>query len=393
MHTGQWADQAMSMWSRWRVTTRGSTSEHAFHHVCGIEPRSVTHKFFYNAAMTSPGLSDTLRGRAFLYRLALLLGGPQRCLEHLDRVTSDLVEQAFGDAVAAAAYWQPLDFQELEAQNPVHDQLLRQLEPALEERIANNHTTEPTSTRHPDEPSMWVYLDASWRPEEHWVLWADSPSSCPPFTSVRRHKWLAAMDAHERRAARLDSPTSGEWWSTPPTSIDEGRGGPLRTLRPPVSTTRDIALKWWEDALFVEECAVRRVLSPNTNGPRNNDDLRLYVIDDVQKWVAFVESYPLDVTHQKKGDWEVCTSRSGRWVMPNYAAAAEEWDAVTLTPRAYLLLSGTPQRVELPDGSAWCLLAGWSPGETHWLSSELQLSDPPVRWRLAEDGRIIDAQL
>lgn len=245
--------------------------------------------------MTSPRLSDSPRGRAFLYRQALAISGvwfhdpqqirtPDWCLDHLDRLTSDLVEEAFADTVAAAAYWQPLEFQEFEAQQPEHRTLLRKLEDAFDERLVAAQKTEPASANHPAEPSVWSYLDERWHPQEHWALWADQQALIQLFTSVRRHKWLDAMLAHEREASTWKQPCSSEWWSTPRIAISEEQSGPLVLFDAPVSTTRDIALKWWEYSNGPEDCTVRQVM-----WSESNDERRHYVIDDMQKWVAFVE--------------------------------------------------------------------------------------------------------
>lgn len=91
------------------------------------------------------------------------------------------------------------------------------------------------------------------------------------------------MLAHEREASTWKQPCSSEWWSTPRTAISEEQSGPLVLFDAPVSTTRDIALKWWEDSNGPQDCTVRQVM-----WSESNDELRHYVIDDMQKWVAFV---------------------------------------------------------------------------------------------------------
>jgi hypothetical protein len=55
------------------------------------------------------------------------------------------------------------------------------------------------------------------------------------------------------------------------------------------------------------------------------------------------------------------TGWTGRWLIPDYAAVADDWDAVHLTVAGYLTTAG----IAIPAGGARTMLAGWDPDASH----------------------------
>jgi hypothetical protein len=177
--------------------------------------------------------------------------------------------------------------------------------------------------------------------------------------------WLAAEAKDEHSAAgRPDDPAanySGHWWSSP-------------ALAGLVSTTRALPglgalqLRAKEDWPGWDEVRCWPVM------PRRVP--RTYEIAGPDDWVALVARYPLDVSKSRRHDWWRVTGWAGSWLMPDYAAAAFDYDAIHLSVGGYLTTAGNA----LPVDGARCLLAGWDPDETYWLADVLAAAGPPVRW-------------
>ncbi|HEY5988736.1 MAG TPA: hypothetical protein VIV12_20500, partial [Streptosporangiaceae bacterium] len=83
-----------------------------------------------------------------------------------------------------------------------------------------------------------------------------------------------------------------------------------------------------------------------------------------------------DVSKSRRHDWWRVTGWAGSWLMPDYAAAAFDYDAIHLSVGGYLTTAGNA----LPVDDARCLLAGWDPDETYWLADVLAAAGPPIRW-------------
>lgn len=64
---------------------------------------------------------------------------------------------------------------------------------------------------------------------------------------------------------------------------------------------------------------------------RPTAETRIYEIGSPEQWAQLVELYPLDVSASKGSDWFDATGRIGPWLMPNWAAVAEDHDAVHLS--------------------------------------------------------------
>ena len=177
--------------------------------------------------------------------------------------------------------------------------------------------------------------------------------------------WLADARDDERSHDQPGNPArsaSGGWWSSPATS---GL----------VVTTRGLP------ALG----AVRLALAEDGSGGRlarcwpvtPQGDARVYEVRGPEQWAALAERYPLDVSNSRRHDWRRATGWTGRWLIPDYAAAAADWDAIHVSVAGYLTTAG----LDLPVGGARTILAGWDPDATWWLTDVLSLTSPPETWR------------
>ena len=87
---------------------------------------------------------------------------------------------------------------------------------------------------------------------------------------------------------------------------------------------------------------------------------------------------PLDVSKSRRHDWWRVTGWAGRWLIPDYAAVAADWDAVHVTVAGYLTTAG----IAIPVGDgARTMLAGWDPDATWWITDVLSFTSPPQDWR------------
>jgi hypothetical protein len=176
--------------------------------------------------------------------------------------------------------------------------------------------------------------------------------------------WLAGTADDERRAASRPAdpaaPYSGYWWSSP-------RPGPVATTRvlPGHGPLQLTAAEDWPGWNQVRCWPVTVTRIP-----------RVYEITGPGDWAALVARYPLEVTNSRRHDWWKITGRAGPWLIPNYPAAAADYDAIHLTIGGYLTTAGRA----LPAGDASCLLAGWDPDETYWLADILTTAGPPHHW-------------
>jgi hypothetical protein len=178
--------------------------------------------------------------------------------------------------------------------------------------------------------------------------------------------WLADARDDERSHDRAEDPAravSGGWWSSPATS------GLLVTTRglPGLGAIR-LAL--------VEDGFGWRLAHCWPVMPRG--DARVYEVGGPEQWAALVERYPLDVSRSRRHDWWRATGWTGRWLIPDYAAAAADWDAIHVSVAGYLTTGG----LDLPvGGGARTMLAGWDPDATWWLNDVLSVTGPPDVWR------------
>jgi hypothetical protein len=178
--------------------------------------------------------------------------------------------------------------------------------------------------------------------------------------------WLADARDEERPHDQLEDPArsaSGGWWSSPATS-----GLPVTTRGLPALGAIRLALA--EDG-FGWKLARCWPVTPQASA-------RVYEIRRPEQWAALVEHYPLDVSRSRRHDWWRATGWAGRWLIPDYAAVAADWDAIHVSVAGYLSTAG----LDLPvGGGARTMLVGWDPDATWWLDDVLSLTGPPETWR------------
>jgi len=189
----------------------------------------------------------------------------------------------------------------------------------------------------------------------------------PPLSGAasRLATWLAATNDEERSAAERPAdpaaPYSGHWWSSPAGASLADTTWSLPDLGP----LQLFAMEDWPGWAGVR-C---RPVTPDRPA-------RICEVTGPDDWVALVAGYPLEVTKSRRHDWWRVTGWAGPWLMPDYAAAAADYDAVHLTVGGYLATAGRALAVN----DARCLLAGWDPDQTYWLADVLAGAGPSVLW-------------
>lgn len=181
--------------------------------------------------------------------------------------------------------------------------------------------------------------------------------------------WLAGALEDER--SERDCPRdpaafySGRWWSSPALSRL-----PLTTRILPELGAVGLALIEDGDGRG-RQLARCWPVAPQTGA-------RVCEISEPGQWAALVDRYPLEVSRSRRHDWRQATGWAGRWIIPDYAAVAADWDAIHLTVAGYLTTAG----IAVPIGAgARTMLAGWDPDATWWLNDVLSFTSPPEDWR------------
>lgn len=109
---------------------------------------------------------------------------------------------------------------------------------------------------------------------------------------------------------------------------------------------------------------------------------RIYEISSAEDWTELVGRYPIDVSNSRRHDWWRSTGWAGRWLIPDFAAIATDYDAVHLSIAGYLTTAG--RALSVNDGHT--VLAGWDPDQTFWLTEVLAASGPGTNWLELDDG-------
>jgi hypothetical protein len=181
--------------------------------------------------------------------------------------------------------------------------------------------------------------------------------------------WLADTRADERdahsRPEDPDAPYGGQWWSAPVWSRL-----PVTTRRLPAHGAVGLALV--EDGAGWRSACCWPVAVA--------DGARVYEVSGPDEWAALVGRYPLDVSKSRRHEWWQATGRADRWLIPDYAAVAADWDAVHVSVSGYLTTAG----IAIPAGTgAHTMLAGWDPDATWWLNDVLSFSSSgsPELWQ------------
>ena len=327
-------------------------------------------------------LLDGIRGRGLCF--ALLSRTPRDALSRLERlepteaaaVLAEATARTDLEAIAAAEdpvgllppllgsvstarYWQePWDHDLLLAP----PQVARALAPVAE------------AVAHSPAASGWVSQIA--RKNQFQVIVEDPhhPEQSPPrFRPGALAEWRDGAVADELRAQR-DRPAdpaaawSGRWWSTPApaglvsSSRALGGNGPVG-----LGIQED---DWGWTAALAEPLGVAA-------------SARIVEIDGPEAWAELVRRHPFDVSASRRQDWFRATGRAGRWVIPDYAALAADYDGVHLTVLGYLTAA---QRAIEVDPDTATVLAGWAPDTTWWLNDVVVPAGPAVRWTRERDA-------
>lgn len=212
------------------------------------------------------------------------------------------------------------------------------------------------------------------RDAQHYVQWLGDREQPPPTMAAARARldaWRSAAAAEERRALSgpLDptAPMTGSWWSTPaPAAL--------------VTTTRALPDLGAVGLALVEDSSGETAARcwPLAAQPRS----RVYEITGPDDWVDLVTRYPLDVTGSRRHDWWRVTGWADRWLIPEWADVATDFDGVHLTVAGYLTSAGRTLRV----GQEATMLAGWNPDQTFWLNDVLRDAGPSTHWRRQDDS-------
>src|ERR1035437_3787869 len=266
---------------------------------------------------------------------------------HADELT---LLAALVESVETAMYWQEPDDEDLAlADQTVRDALL------------------PVSQAVITAPAAGWWSAPAGTARQQYVEWLPPAGSPPSVTGATAElaAWRAGLTGEEQTARTrpkdLTASLSGHWWSTPvPSQL--------------LSTTRSlpgigaVGLALVEDGLGWKEARCWP-MEPQTGA-------RIYEISRPAVWAELVARYPVDVTNCRRHDWWRATSWDGHWLIPDFAAVAEDYDAVHVSMAGYLATAGRA----LPIDDACTVLAGWDPGQTYWLTDMLPLAGSATNW-------------
>ncbi len=267
-----------------------------------------------------------------------------------DSAAEPTLMAALADTVSAAMYWQEPDSED----RGLDDQAVRD-------------TLRPVARAVGNAPAARWWFTPAAIGRQRYVEWLEPDIGPPAVTGAAGQlaSWRAALLAEEQEAASWpDDPTapwSGHWWSTPVQS-----NLPSTTRWVPGLAALRLALV--EDALGWSEARCWPV-EPGASA-------RIYEISEAAEWTELVARYPINVTKSRRHVWWRATGRDGRWLIPDYAAVAEDYDAVHVTVAGYLTTAGRA----LPVGDAATVLAGWDPDQTYWLTDVLTITGPATTW-------------
>jgi hypothetical protein len=205
--------------------------------------------------------------------------------------------------------------------------------------------------------------------QRHTQFLDQQPSPEPVLTGAAElvRAWLADTREDERSAHdRPEDPAashSGRWWSSPALS-----GLPVTTRGLP--SLGAVGLVLYEGGFGGRPARCWPVVP--------QDGARVYEVCGPGQWAELVDRYPLDVSNSRRHAWQPTTGWAGRWLIPDYAAVAADWDAIHVSVAGYLTTAG----IAIPAaGNASTMLAGWDPDATWWLNDVLSFTSPPEDWR------------
>ena len=279
-------------------------------------------------------------------------------------VRPDRLHEALAESVDRAMYWQEPDDE---------DRVLA--DPAVVDELV------PLARAVAGAPRSREWAQPLDRHDQHVVGWPEDGGRVVfpwrPGARTGLRQWVERAAAEEERAAaeqdrarrrrfwRPRASVSGAWWSTPHSA------GLVVSRRLPDG------LDLVEDSFGWPSARTWPVQPPPA--------ARVLEIAGPADWSALVERHPLEVTASRRHVWRAVTGEDGRWFLPDWAAVAEEFDAVHVTVDGYLATAGRALPVRTEGGPASTVLAGWDPGTTWWLADPSGLGEPSD-WRRDGDG-------
>lgn len=251
-------------------------------------------------------------------------------------IGEDLVRDSFQRSVDLARYWQEPDGRDAVAALPavrgVLQRVAERLVPMIPRLTAAHGTVQ-------------------------WAVQWHSLSAAGPLvrnSAAILAEWTRAQGEAEARAVRqrpsdLRVNVSGAWWSVPYTLLTT-RG----TVRDALELVEDSL--GWQIATIIPVGGVGKTLE----------------IGSPEDWAALCREYPMDVTASRRHDWFRVTGRDGKWLIPDWEAVSQRWDAVHLTTLGYLSAATRLIQVDRDYGS---VIAGWAPDSTLWLTDAATETD------------------
>jgi hypothetical protein len=208
---------------------------------------------------------------------------------------------------------------------------------------------------------------------QQYVEWPGEHGGPPALTAAAAEvaSWRTATIEDEQSAQDRpedpSAPWSGHWWSAPVLS------------RIP-STTRSIPGLGAVGLALVEDGFGHKNARCWPLAPRPGT--RICEISSPADWTQLAGRYPIEVSRSRRHDWWRTTGWAGKWLIPDFAAVAVDYDAVHLSVAGYLTTAGRA----LPVNDGRTVLAGWDPDRTFWLTGVLAASGPATDWLELDDG-------
>jgi hypothetical protein len=304
---------------------------------------------------------------------AALSGDVKRCVRKLTECVAiaDPAGRPFDASVLMASLRAAVDFASYWGEPDAQDRAFA--EPAAREAL--RPVAEAVAAASADARKVHWWAEPAVGSRQRYTQFLDNdPMPEPRLTGAADllRDWLAHARDHERSShGRAEDPAatlSGGWWSSPATS------GLLMTTRrlPSLGAVRLVLA---EDGFGGQRARCWPLTVPAT--------ARIYEISEPGQWTELVDRFPLDVSRSRRHDWWRATGWTGRWLIPDYTAAAADWDAIHVSVAGYLTTAG----IALPVGSdARTMLAGWDPDATWWLNDVLSFAEPPELWQAARQA-------
>jgi hypothetical protein len=211
---------------------------------------------------------------------------------------------------------------------------------------------------------------------QQYVEWPDEYGGPPVLagTAAELATWRTATVEDELSARkRPEDPSaswSGHWWSAPVPSLL-----PSTTRSLPGLGAVGLALE--EDG-FGQRRARCWPVEPRPGA-------QIFEITGPEDWTSLVRRYPIDVSRSRRHDWWRATGWAGKWLIPDFAAAAADYDGIHLSVTGYLATAG--RALDVNDGRT--VMAGWDPDQTFWLTDTLTSSEPATDWADLDDGQTL----